>query len=153
MFPHTFHVNIVQLRPQHFQQTFGLGFRPFGHRHLPGVALLHFGNNHVRLLRGQLAAVLPINFITIIFLGIVAGCYHNAGNSLFFPHCKGEGGGGAQLGKEVGFDVVGGQHQRCFLCKLLGEAAGIVGDSHAAGFGLGAVLADTIGQGLGQAAN
>ena len=85
-----------------------------------------------RCFRGHLRPVLAVNFIAVVFLGIVAGGDHDARNGAEFAHRIREHGNGVNVVKQIGDDPVGGQNFRRGARKFRRFPARIVGNDHAA---------------------
>ena len=89
---------------------------------LENVQCLHGCADRVRMLGGQLCAILPVCLVAVVFLGVVGSGDVNARYTAVFAQREGKLGGGAQIVKEVGLDACCSQ----YLCGGLGKESGIV---------------------------
>ena len=126
------------------------------HRFVKGHALDTGENVDLLQLRGdgggvmgrQLRAVLPIDLVAVILLGVVAGGDVDARLTAIFPHGKAQLRRGPQGRKNPHMDAVGGTYFRRGPGKLHGMMAAVHADGHAALLRFLALGTDDIGKAL-----
>ena len=82
---------------------------------------------------GNLAAVLPEHLVSVVFLGVVAGGYHDSGSSLLEANAVAELRSGPEVLKQVHLDAVVGKDFGRYFRKKAGIVAAVVADAHAGG--------------------
>ena len=96
------------------------------------VGRRHFLCDYVRLGRGQLCAVLPVDLVTVVFLRVMGCGDVDARDAAVVTDCKGQLRGRAQLVEDQRLDAVRGEDARGLLCELGREVTGVVCDRNAA---------------------
>ena len=96
------------------------------------VGRRHFLCDYVRLGRGQLCAVLPVDLVAVVFLRVVGCGDVDARDAAVVTDCKGQLRGRAQLVEDQRLDAVRGEDARGLLCELGREVTGVVCDRNAA---------------------
>ena len=127
------------------------------HRFVKGHALDTGENVDLLQLRGdgggvmgrQLRAVLPIDLVAVILLGVVAGGDVDARLTAILPHGKAQLRRGPQGLEDPHMDAVGGAYLRRGPGKFHGMVAAVHADGHAAPLRVPALGADDIGKPLG----
>ena len=113
------------------------------------VQLRHLLRHRVGVAGRQLGAVLPIDLIAVILLGIMAGGDVDAGDGVIFPHGEGKLRRGAQGCENPHRDAVARHDGSRLPGKFLRVVAAVVTDAHAPGRGGRAFFQNHLGEGLG----
>ncbi len=103
----------------------------------------------VGMVGGELGAVLPIDLIAVVFLGVVAGGDVDARLAAVLPDGKAQLRGGAEGLEDPHMDAVGGADPGGGPGKLQGVVPAVHADGHAPLFALLALGADDVGKALG----
>ena len=93
---------------------------------------LHIADDLCGVFGRHLRAVLPVHFIAVVLLGIMARRDHDAGDGIQFAHGKGQHGNGVHVRKQIYFDAVEGKNVRRGARKHIRVEARIVRDDDAA---------------------
>ena len=112
------------------------------------VQLVHFGGNGAGMVGRQLCAVLPIDLIAVVLLGVVGGGDIDAGNGMILPYGKTQLGSGAQGVKKPHLDAVSGHDAGGLPGKLLRVVAAVEAHHDAAVHSLLPLGLDDLGKGL-----
>ena len=102
---------------------------------------------------GQLGAVLPVDLIAVVLLGVVAGGDVDAGDAAVLPHGEGQLRRGAQGLEQAHRDAVARHDAGGLPGEEIGVVAAVKADGHAPGGGLRSLLQDHLGEGLGGVAD
>ena len=94
----------------------------------------------------NLCAVCPVNFVTVVFGGVMAGCDNDTSCAAQFPYSKAQHGCGTQRRVYISTDAVACQYQTSDLSKFGGHMAGVISDGYA--FVLCAFFQDVVCQTL-----
>ena len=113
------------------------------------VDLLQLRCNGGGMVGRQLRAVLPIDLVAVILLGVVAGGDVDARLTAILPHGKAQLRRGPQGLEDPHMDAVGGAYLRGGAGKFHGMVAAVHADGHAAPLRVPALGADNIGKTLG----
>ena len=113
------------------------------------VQLAHLGGHLLGMLGGQLGAVGPVDLIAVVLLGVVAGGDVDAGDAAILPHGEGQLRRGAQGLEQPHGDAVGGHDAGGLAGELLRVVPAVEADGDAPLGGLGPLLQDHLGEGLG----
>ena len=96
------------------------------------IIFVHGSGNLCGVLRGQLRAVRPIDFVAVVLLCIVAGCDVDSCDGTGFTERKGELGRRPETLEEVDVNAVGSQNAGGLRGKFRTVVAGVEGDGDAA---------------------
>ena len=152
-------LDLVQIGPVIFRSQYdNLAFPDaFVKIHLFDIAeIVQYLNAVIDAVRhgaGDLAAVLPVDLVAVVILGIMGSGDVDAGNGAQAPDQVGQLGGRPQIREDIGFDPVGRQNARGQLAESLGEMPAVMGDDDALCGRFGALLQDIIRQSLGGSAD
>ena len=113
------------------------------------IDLLQFRGDGGGVVGRQLCAVLPIDFIAVVLLGVVAGGNVDARLTAVLPHGKAQLRRGAQGLKDPHMDAVGGAYLRGSAGKLHGVVAAVHADGNALPPGVRSLGTDHVGKALG----
>ena len=103
----------------------------------------------VGVLGGQLCAILPVDLIAVVLLGVMAGGDVDTGDAAILTDGEGHHGGGAHGFKQTHGDTVGSEDTGGLAGEGLRIIAAVVTHSYAPLHGLLALLQDHLGEGLG----
>ena len=117
------------------------------------VQLLHLLGDGLGVVGGELGAVLPVDLVAVIFLGVVAGSNVYAGDAAILPDGEGQLGGGAEGLEDTYGDAVARHDAGGLTGELLGVVAAVEAHRHAALHRLGALGQNDLGEGLGGVAD
>ena len=119
----------VHVRPHQVDAAAALPCLELDHRRLGN--LVYFV--HYLLVDGRcnLPSIAPEHLVSVIFLGIVGGRYHNAGNRLLEAYCVAQFGRRTDVVEDENVYAVGRHHIRGDTCELLAVVAAVVGDAEA----------------------
>ena len=112
------------------------------------VQFAHLLCHLVGVLRGQLCAILPVDLIAVVLLGVMAGGDVDTGDAAILTDGEGHHGGGTHGGKQTHGDTVGSENAGGLAGKELGIIAAVVAHGHATLHSLLALLQDHLGEGL-----
>ena len=105
------------------------------------------------MLGRQLGAVLPVDLVAVVFLGVVAGGDVDARLTAVVPHREAQLGRGPQGVEDAHLDPGGGADLGGGPGELHAVEAAVHGDGHAPLLGLLALGADDVGEALGGVAD
>ena len=89
---------------------------------------LHFVDDAGVMWRHKLAAVVPVGFVAVVFLGVVRGGEHDARLAFEVADGEREFRGGAYVVEEIYRKAIGGKHVGCNLGELAAMVAAVVRD-------------------------
>ena len=112
------------------------------------VDLFQTLHNGVGVFRGKLRAVLPVDFIAVVLLGVVAGRDVDTRLAVVFPDRETQFGRGAEGLKEADMDAVGGADFSGGNGEIHGVVAAVHANGDAAAFALFALGDDNVGKAL-----
>ena len=144
-----FQERLVGLRADDGDET-GLDGLVIGHGPDAGenVDLLQLFRDGVGVLGRQLCAVLPVNLVAVVLLGVVAGGDIDARLAAVVTHGEAQLRSGTQGVKNPDLDAGGGADLGGGFGKLHAVETAVHGDSHATLLGLLALGADDVGEAL-----
>ena len=105
------------------------------------------------MLGGQLGTVLPVDLVAVVLLGVVTGGDVDTGDAAVLPHREGQLRGGTQGLEQAHGDAVARHDTGGLPGKDVGVVAAVEADGHPPGGGLGPLLQDDLGKGLGGVAD
>ena len=117
------------------------------------VQLGHLLGDGVGVVGGQLGAVLPVDLVAVVLLGVVAGGDVDAGDAVVLTDGEGHLRSGAQGLEEPHLDAVARHDAGRLLGELSGVVAAVEADGHATLHGLLPLGLDDLGKGLGGVAD
>ena len=117
------------------------------------IQFLHLFCHLVSVFGGQLGAVLPVDLVAVVLLGIVAGGDIDACLAVVLPHGEAQLRGGAQGLEDPHMDAVGGADLSGGTGELHGVVAAVHADGHAPVLARLALGADHVGKALGSPAD
>ena len=145
---------LVRLRPHQRDPALGHGLViVHGLDAVEHVQLLHLPGHLVGVLGGQLGTVLPVDLVAVVLLGVVTGGDVDTGDAAVLPHREGQLRGGTQGLEQAHGDAVARHDTGGLPGKDVGVVAAVEADGHPPGGGLGPLLQDDLGKGLGGVAD
>ena len=113
------------------------------------IQLPHLLSHFVSVLGGQLGAVLPIDLVAVVLLGVVASGDVDAGDAAVLPDGEAQLGGGAQGLEQAHGDTVAGHDAGGLPGENVGVVAAVEADGYAPLHGLGTLGQYDLSKGLG----
>ncbi len=139
-------VALVHLCTHHLNGSLAFSFDGLEADSLRAFDLIDFGYDILVNRSGNLAAVFPEDFVAVIFLGVVAGCDHDASRGFLGADAVAELRRGTKAFEQIYLDAVVGKDIGRNLGKELRVVAGVIADAHA--LFTGNVLFDVVGKAL-----
>ena len=112
------------------------------------VQLLHLLGDGLGVVGGELGAVLPVDLVAVVLLGVVAGSDVHAGDTAILPDGEGQLGGGAEGLEDTYGDAVARHDAGGLTGELLGVVAAVEAHRHALLRSLRTFRQDDLGKGL-----